>query len=82
MVNVPPGTHTMAAPSFGLVLGMLAALVTVNTVALVAVPSEVVTVIVPVLAPLGTVAVMVVAFSTDIVVAVVPLNFTTVAPVK
>lgn len=61
---------------------VMAALVTVNTVALLAVPPEVVTVIVPLLAPSGTVALMVLAFSTDIVVAAVPLNFTAVAPVK
>jgi hypothetical protein len=56
--------------------------VTVNEVALVAVPPAVVTLIVPVVAPLGAVAVIWVDEFTVNVVALVPLNFTAVAPVK
>jgi hypothetical protein len=53
MVNVPPGTHT---------IGILE--VTVKSVTLDAVPSTVITVILPVVAPVGTTAVMDVALST------------------
>ena len=49
---------------------------------LVAVPAEVVTEIVPDVAPAGTVAVIEVALTTLNVAAVVPLNFTAVAPLK
>src|SRR5213594_768399 len=55
--------------------------VTVKLEALAAVPPGVVTLIVPVVAPVGTVAVICVAELT-VNVAVVPLNFTAVAPVK
>ena len=55
--------------------------VTVKFVALVAVPPAVVTVILPVVAPAGTVATICVAVF-DVIVAVVPLNFTEVAPVR
>src|SRR2546427_1297722 len=55
--------------------------VTVKLEALVAVPPGVVTLIVPVVAPVGTVAVICVAELT-VNVAVVPLNFTAVAPVN
>jgi hypothetical protein len=56
--------------------------VTVKLVPLVAVPTGVVTDIVPVVAPLGTVAVIDVALTTLYVDADAPLNFTEVAPVK
>src|SRR6266446_5323544 len=55
--------------------------VTVKLEALVAMPPGVVTLIVPVAAPVGTVAVICVAELT-VNVAVVPLNFTAVAPVN
>ncbi len=55
--------------------------VTLNFVALVAVPPAVVTVILPVVAPAGTVVTIWVAVL-DVIVAVVPLNFTEVAPVR
>ena len=55
--------------------------VTVNELELLAVPAEVVTLIVPLVAPLGTVAVIDVDEPT-LNVAEVPLNFTAVAPVK
>jgi hypothetical protein len=54
-------------------------LVTVKLVALVAVPPAVVTLMVPVVAPLGTVAVICVDEFT-VKVALVPLNFVAVAP--
>src|SRR5258706_301001 len=53
----------------------------VNTLALVAVPPGVVTLIDPVVAPAGTVACIVVAEFT-VNVALTPLNFTAVAPLK
>src|SRR4051812_16404734 len=56
-------------------------LVTVKLDALVAVPATVVTLIVPVVAPVGTVAVICVAEFT-VNVAVVPLNFVADAPEK
>jgi hypothetical protein len=56
--------------------------VTVKELALVAVPPAVVTLIVPVVAPLGTVAVICVEELTVKLVEVVPLNVTAVAPVK
>ena len=55
---------------------------TVKLAALDAVPPAVVTLTVPVVAPDGTVAVICVAELTVKVVALVPLNFTAVAPVK
>lgn len=54
----------------------------VKELALVAVPPAVVTAIVPVEAPVGTVAVILVALTTEYVVAAIPLNLTAVAPVK
>ena len=54
---------------------------TAKSVALVAVPPGVVTVILPVVAPAGTVVTIWFAVF-DVMVAVVPLNFTEVAPVK
>ena len=56
--------------------------VTVKLVALVAVPPAVVMEMGPVVAPVGTVAVMCVALVTVKVVAEIPLNFTDVAPVN
>lgn len=53
-----------------------------KSVALVAVPAGLVTVIFPVLAPSGTVTVMDVAFNTVKLVAVIPLNVIAVTPVK
>jgi len=58
------------------------AIVTVKVVALVAVPTEVCTLTVPVVAPVGRVAVMRLSELTVNVVATVLLNFTIVAPVK
>src|SRR2546421_17373 len=55
---------------------------TVNALALVAVPPDVVTRSGPVVAPVGTVARMVVAELTVKLVALTPLNVTAVAPVK
>ena len=55
--------------------------VTVNFVRLVAFPAGVLTMILPVVAPAGTVAVIFVAELT-VNVAITPLNFTAVAPVK
>jgi hypothetical protein len=55
--------------------------VTVKLLALVAVPPAVVTLMVPVVAPVGTVALICVAELT-VNDAVVPLNFTAVAPLK
>ena len=55
---------------------------TVKLPAEVPVPPEVVTAIVPVVAPTGTVAVICVAELTVYVIAAVPLNVTAVAPVK
>src|SRR5947208_3509548 len=56
--------------------------VTVNELLLVAVPPGVVTLIVPVVAPLGTVAEIEVDEVTEKLTALVPLNVTAVAPVK
>ena len=58
------------------------AVVTVKSVALVAVPPGVVTEILPVVAPVGTVAVTEVAVLVPMVVAVIPLNLTEVTPVR
>src|SRR3974377_1509968 len=55
---------------------------TVKLLALVAVPPGGVTLIVPLVAPVGTVAVIWVAEFTAKELALVPLNFTAVAPVK
>ena len=55
MVKLPPGTHTSDAPSVGLIPGVPVAVeVTVKLVALVAMPPGVVTLMAPVVAPLGT----------------------------
>lgn len=70
------------APLEGVKEVMVGAGTTVKLVALVAVPPGVVTAIVPVVAPVGTVAVIVVAFVALKVVAAVPLKLTAVTPVK
>jgi hypothetical protein len=67
------------APVFGATLLMLGAAVTVNVTPLLATPPAAVTATLPVVAPVGTVAVMLVAFQLEIV-AVVPLNFTLPLP--
>jgi hypothetical protein len=67
-------------PLFGLMPVILGP-VTVNEPVLVAVPPGVVSVIFPVVAPLGTTAVTLV-LETDVNAAAVPLNFTEVTPVK
>jgi hypothetical protein len=62
-------------------LVIIGGLETVKLLALLAVPTEVVTLIGPVIAPAGTVAVIAVAEFT-VKLALVPLNITAVAPVK
>jgi len=81
-VNAVPVIVTLAptSPLVGEKLVMVGGNTTVKLLALVAVPPGVVTLIVPVVAPAGTVAVICVAELT-VNVAVVPLNFTAVAPV-
>ena len=64
-----------------MVLGDRGAVVTVKSVVLVAVPPGVVTVILPVVAPDGTVAVTEVAVLV-VNIAVTPLNLTAVTPVR
>ncbi len=85
-VNAAPVMVTLVpiAPLVGEKLEIEGAVVvvTVNELALVAVPPAVVTLIVPVVAPLGTVAVICVEEFTVKVVALVPLNLTAVAPVR
>jgi hypothetical protein len=69
-------------PLVGLKLVIVgAAPVTLKSVALVAVPAGVVSVILPVVAPLGTTA-LTFPLSTNVKVAAVPLNFTELTPVK
>ena len=68
-------------PLLGLKLVIVGAATTVKLVALVAVPPAVVTVTGPLLAPAGTVAVIIVAELT-VKVAALPLNATAVAPLK
>jgi len=81
-VNAVPVIVTLAptSPLVGEKLVMVGGNTTVKLLALVAVPPGVVTLIVPVVAPAGTVAVICVAELT-VNVALVPLNFTAVAPV-
>ena len=74
-------TTVPAAPLVGVNEMMLGAGMKVNVPVLVAVPPAVVTVIVPV-APLPTVAVMVLSFTTVKAVADAPPKATAVAPVK
>jgi hypothetical protein len=63
------------------IVGAVAVVVTVKFVALIAVPLAVFTVIGPVVAPVGTLATICVA-AFDVIVAITPLNFTQVAPVR
>jgi len=81
-VNAVPVIVTLAptSPLVGEKLVMVGGNTTVKLLALVAVPPGVVTLIVPEVAPAGTVAVICVAELT-VNVAVAPLNFTAVAPV-
>ncbi len=74
-------TVVPTGPLFGLNPEMVGAPVTVNVPELVSVPPGVVTLILPVVAPEGTVAVILLA-ELMVNVALVPLNFTEVAPVK
>ncbi len=64
------------APVLGVKDVMLGAAVTVNVTPLLATPPAAVTTTLPVVAPVGTLAVMLLALQLVIVVAVVPLNFT------
>lgn len=82
-VKFVPVSVTVAplAPLEGVKEVIVGAGTTVKLVALVAVPPGVVTAIVPVVAPVGTVAVIVVALALKVV-AAVPLKLTAVAPVK
>src|SRR5439155_364172 len=66
----------------GVKLVSVGAGITVKAVALVAVPPGVVTLMSPVVAPLGTVAWMAVGEVTEKLTALVPLNVTAVVPVK
>ncbi len=68
------------APVLGVSDVMLGAEVTVNVTPLLATPPAAVTTTLPVVAPVGTVAVMLVAVQLVIVVALVPLNFTLPVP--
>src|SRR6202007_2827523 len=74
-------TLVPAGPLAGVKLVTVGGLMTVKLPALVAVPPGVVTLIGPLVAPDGTVAVIVVAELT-VKLALVPLNRTAVAPVK
>src|SRR5204863_5258109 len=79
-------THLMVTlvptgPLLGVKLEIVGGLMTVKLAALLAVPSEVVTLIGPLVAPAGTVAVIAVAEPT-VKLALVPLNSTALAPEK
>jgi hypothetical protein len=74
-------TLVPTGPLLGVKLVIIGGLETVKLLALLAVPTEVVTLIGPVIAPAGTVAVIAVAEFT-VKLALVPLNITAVAPVK
>jgi hypothetical protein len=77
-------TEVPTGPLFGEneeIVGAAAVVVTVKFVALIAVPLAVFTVIGPVVAPVGTLATICVAVF-DVIVAITPLNFTQVAPVR
>jgi len=74
-------TLVPAGPLLGVKLAIVGGLITVKLPVLLAVPAEVVTLIGPVAAPAGTVAVIAVAELT-VKLALVPLNSTDVAPVK
>lgn len=75
-------TEAPADPLVGLNDVIVGPVVTVKLAELVAVPAGLVTEIFPVVAPVGTVAVILVEESTVNFAADVPLNFTPVAPVK
>ena len=83
-VNRVPVRVTVAPtpPLAGVKLVRIGAATKVRLEGLVAVPPTVVTVIVPVVAPAGTTAVIEVALTTVKLLAAVPLNWTAVAPVK
>src|SRR5882762_5552727 len=74
-------TVVPTGPLLGVKLAIVGGLITVKLPALLAVPAEVVTLISPLEAPAGTVAVIAVAEFT-VKLALVPLNSTDVAPVK
>jgi len=74
-------TLVPTGPLAGVKLEMVGGLMTVKLAALLAVPAEVVTLIGPVVEPVGTVAVIVVAEAT-VKLALAPLNSTALAPVK
>src|SRR5256885_13275473 len=74
-------TLVPTGPLAGVKLVMVGGLITVKLPALFAVPPEVVTLIGPLVAPAGTVAVIAVAELT-VKLALVPLNSTALAPVK
>src|SRR6266513_1596783 len=74
-------TLVPTGPLPGVKLEIVGGLMTVKLAALLAVPSEVVTLIGPLVAPAGTVAVIAVAEPT-VKLALVPLNSTALAPVK
>jgi hypothetical protein len=76
MVTLAP-----TGPLLGVKLEIVGGLITVKLLALLAVPAEVMTLIGPLVAPAGTVAVIVLAEFT-VKLALVPLNRTAVAPVK
>src|SRR5467141_1240169 len=77
----PMATLVPTGPLVGVKLVIVGGLITVKLPALLAVPSAVVTRIGPVVAPVGTVAVIAVAEFT-VKLALTPLNVTAVAPVK
>jgi hypothetical protein len=82
---IPPGlevTVPLPSPNGPDVFLTVRIAVTVKLPALVAVPAAVVTVSFPVVAPVGTIAWIAVADVTAKFVALTPLNFTAVAPVK
>src|SRR5947208_1252001 len=74
-------TLVPTGPLLGVKLEIVGGLMTVKLAALLAVPSEVVTLIGPLVAPAGTVAVIAVAEPT-VKLALVPLNSTALAPLK
>ena len=75
-------TEVPTGPLVGVKLATVGARITVKLLALVAVPPGVVMATVPLVAPVGTVAVIWVAELTVKVVALTPLNRTAVAPVR
>ena len=82
-VRVKPALPAMAVLGVRLVMtGAVFGTITVKEAALVAIPLGVVTAIGPLVAPVGTVKVMVVAFTTVKPVMAAPFRVTAVAPVK